>query len=134
MAEYGDKIRYIFRDYPLPFHQHGQNTAQAARCAGEQEKYWQYHDKLFAEKDRWAIEGDSAEVLISFSTELGLDNIRFKDCLNSGKYSQAVKDDFALGQKVGVSGTPTFFINGQKLVGAQPFESFKAIIEKELNK
>ena len=133
MTEYGDRIRYIFRDYPLPFHQHGQATAQAARCAGEQGGYWKYHDKLFAEKDRWATQEDSTEILISFSRELGLDNISFRDCLTSGKYAQAIKDDFALGQKVGVSGTPTFFINGRKLVGAQPFEKFDDLIQKELN-
>lgn len=134
MENYGDKIKYIFRDYPLPFHQHGQATAQAARCAGDQQKYWEYHDKLFAEKERWSTGEDITETLVVFSTELGLDSNSFRDCLTSGEYAQAIKDDFALGQKVGISGTPSFFINGRKLVGAQPFEKFKNIIEEELNK
>lgn len=134
MAEYGDRIRYIFRDYPLPFHQHGQNTAQSARCAGEQGKYWEYHDKLFENQAVWSSLKDAKETLLGYAGELGLNNNQFNDCLTSGKYAQAIKDDFALGQKIGVNGTPTFFINGTKLVGAQPFEKFKVIIEEELNK
>lgn len=131
-TEYGDQIRYIFHDYPLPFHQNAQETAEAARCAGEQDDYWGYHDLLFANRDDWAEETDPTDVLEGFASDLGLDSGQFSDCLSSGKYAQAVKDDLALGQKVGVSGTPSFFINGRPLVGAQPFEAFKAIIDEEL--
>jgi protein-disulfide isomerase len=132
--EYGDKIRYIFRDYPLPFHQHAQKTAEAARCGGEQDKYWEYHDLLFERNSEWASSEDPNSVLNDFAKELGLDTDQFSECLSSGKYTQAVKDDFKLGQRVGVSGTPSFFINGRLLVGAQPFENFKVIIEEELSK
>jgi len=134
MAEYGDKIRYIFRDYPLPFHQHAQKTAEAARCAGEQEKYWQYHDTLFANRDKWAEASEVTSLLEGYAQQLGLNQEEFKSCLSSGKFTQAVGDDFKLGQQVGVGGTPSFFVNGQMLVGAQPFESFKVIIDEELKK
>lgn len=132
-ADYGDKIYYVFRDYPLEFHQHAKITAEAARCAGEQGKYWQYHDKLFAKRD-WVNQEEVTETLVGFAADLGLDTESFKECLTSGKFTAVVNADFALGQKVGVTGTPSFFINGRKLVGAQPYDVFKGIIEEELQK
>lgn len=132
MAEYGDKIQYLFHDVPLPMHSHAQEAAEAARCAGDQGKYWEYHDKLFAVQEQWSVADKATEKFITYSADLGLDSSKFKECLSSGKYTQVVKSDSALGQKVGVSGTPSFFINGRMLVGAQPYESFRAIIEEEL--
>lgn len=132
--EYEGEIRYIFRDYPLPFHQHSQITAEAAHCAGDQGEYWAYHDLLFANRDGWAQSEEPTSLLSGYAADLGLNEEEFSGCLSSGKYTQAVKDDFKLGQQVGVSGTPSFFINGRLLVGAQPFEAFQAIIEEELEK
>jgi len=134
MKNYGEQIRYVFRDFPLQFHQHAQITAEAARCAGDQDQYWPYHDKLFSDQDKWLSQEDAKEVLVGFSGELGLDQGAFKECLTSGKFTQAVKDDLALGQKVGVQGTPSFFVNGQMLVGAQPYSAFEALIKQELEK
>ncbi len=131
--EYGDQIRYIFRDFPLSFHQHAQTMAEGARCAGDQDQYWEMHDLLFEKNAEWSVEEDVSTLLAGYTSQLGLDVKEFNNCLDSGKYTQAVKDDFALGQSVGVSGTPTFFINGQQLIGAQPFEAFKTIIEEALN-
>ena len=132
--EYGDNIYYVFRDYPLPFHNHSQETAEVARCAGDQGSYWPMHDMLFEGRDEWAEETEITSTLTSYAKSLGLDTQAFNSCLSSGKYTQVVKDDLVLGDKVGVSGTPSFFVNGVMLVGAQPFESFKALIESELNK
>ncbi len=132
LDEYGDKIRYIFRDYPLPFHPQAQKMAEVARCAGDQDQYWEMHDLLFENRDKWAEKQDVSADVTGYVSQLGLDKEEFDDCLDSGKYTQAVKDDMALGQSVGVQGTPTFFINGQRLVGAQPFSAFKAIIDAEL--
>ncbi|MBU0618699.1 thioredoxin domain-containing protein [Patescibacteria group bacterium] len=132
MADYADQVRYIFRDYPLAFHAHAKAVALAARCAGEQDAYWDYHDVLFAKRDDWA-ELESVDTrVIDFAQELGLDEDQFSDCYSSQKYQQAVDDDFALGQQMGVSGTPTFFINGKKLVGAHPYENFKELIDEAL--
>jgi len=132
--EYGDQIYYVFHDYPLPFHAHAQKMAEVARCAGDQGKYWEMHDLLFKNHDEWAAITDVTDTVKNYADELGLDVSKFSSCLTSGKFTQAVNDDMALGQSAGVTGTPSFFINGQQLVGAQPFESFKAIIEAELNK
>lgn len=132
--EYGDQIYYVFHDYPLAFHPHAQKAAEAARCAGDQGKYWEMHDLLFNERDKWAEKEEIGADLRNYATRLGLDKNRLEECLSSAKYTQAIKDDFALGEKIGVSGTPTFFINGQKIVGAQPFTTFKAIIDAELKK
>ncbi|MFC1790475.1 DsbA family protein, partial [Patescibacteria group bacterium] len=134
--KYGDKIRYIFRDYPLPFHQFAQKTAEAARCAGDQDQYWDYHDILFAKNSQWSSATETAidSVLSGFAREVGLDVNQFDSCLSSGSHTAAVTADLELGKKVGVSGTPSFFINGKMLVGAQPFEAFQAIIDGELTK
>ena len=134
MQNYGNQIRYIFRDYPLPFHQHAQQAAEAARCAGDQGKYWEYHDKLFSEQENWSSLDNSKEKLLEYASNLGLARETFQACLESGKHTETVKADFSLGQKVGVQGTPSFFINGQRLVGAMPYESFEAVIKAELEK
>ncbi len=126
------KVKYVLRDLPLQFHANAQVTAEAARCAGDQDKYWEYHDKLFLDQASWSEAVDNA-VFKTYAGQLGLDQVAFDACLDEGKYSQAVKDDLSLAQKVGATGTPTFFINGTKLVGAQPFEAFKALIDQELN-
>lgn len=132
--EYGNQIYYVFHDYPLAFHPHAQKLAEVARCAGDQGQYWEMHDLIFEKREEWAEEENISSNIGSFVTQLGLDKAEFDACLSSGKHSQAVKDDFNLGTEVGVQGTPTFFINGQQLVGAQPFESFAAIIDAELAK
>lgn len=132
--EYGDKIRYIFRDFPLGFHPFAQKAAEAARCAGDQSKFWEMHDLLFAKNSEWSAEKSVDGTFVIYAGQIGADKAKFKECLASGKFAQAVKDDVALGSTVGVSGTPSFFINGQMLVGAQSFESFKTIIDKELAK
>lgn len=134
MDKYGDKIRYYFRDFPLSFHPHAQQNAEAARCAGEQGDYFGYHDLLFANRDEWVSQTDATKTLVGYARELGLNAGQFESCLTSGKYTQAVKDDFTFGQSVGVSGTPAFFINGQFVSGAQPFSVFQGIIEQELAK
>lgn len=132
--EYSDRVYYVFRDFPLPFHSHAQQLAEAARCAGDQNAYWEMHDLIFAERDDWVGSEDAGDWLASVMAKLGLDASAFQTCLDSGKYVQAVEDDIALGKSVGISGTPSFFINGQMLVGAQPFTAFQSIIDKELEK
>lgn len=134
MTNYGDQVRYIFRDYPLPFHSNAQIAAEAARCAGDQGQYWDFHDLLFANQADWSALEDSQEALIGYAGQLGLNQLDFTNCLQEGKFTQQIKDDMALGQKVGVSGTPSFFVNGQMLVGAQPYSAFEALIKQELEK
>lgn len=129
IEEYVDtgKVRYVFRDFPLSFHANAQKASEAAECAHEQDKFWEYHDKLF--KNQQSLDVDS---LKKYAKDLGLDEDKFNACLDSGKYEQEVKDDFNDGVNYGVQGTPSFFINGKLIAGAQPFENFKVIIEEEL--
>jgi len=123
------KVKLVFRDYPLSFHPEAQPASESAECADDQGKFWEYHDELYKNQ---ASLGQSLYTQIA--TDLGLDVSKFQSCLDSGKYAEEVQSDFAYGSSVGVSGTPTFFINGIKLVGAQPYEAFKQVIDAELAK
>jgi protein-disulfide isomerase len=123
------KVRFIYRDFPLAFHTNAQKAAEAAECAGEQGKYYEMHDKIFENQNAIGVNN-----LKSYAKQIGLDETEFNTCLDSGEMAQEVAKDFSDGQKLGVSGTPTFFVNGTKLVGAQPLSAFEQIIEAELAK
>lgn len=122
------KVRYVFRDFPLNFHPQAQSASEASECADDQGKFWEYHGALFQNQESL---GDALYKKIAEELELNVE--QFNSCLDSGKYRQEVQNDFSYGTTVGVSGTPTFFINGIKLVGAQPFQAFQQVIEAELN-
>ncbi len=126
MEKYGDKVKLAFVDYPLPFHNRALPAAMAARCAGEQNKFWEYHDLLF-EKKKF-----NDKDFEKYAEKVGLDLDAFKACVSSKKYAAQIEQDKALGTQVGVTGTPAFFINGRKLSGAQPFSAFEKIIQEEL--
>lgn len=126
------KVRHITRDLPLSFHANAQIAAEAARCAGDQGKYWEMHDVLFKNQEAWSV-GDAKAPFSGYAKDLGLNVSTFDSCVSGGKHTQAVKDDLALATKVGATGTPTFIINGELLVGAQPYASFQAVIDKALN-
>lgn len=125
---YGDKIRFVYRDFPLQsIHPEAVPAAVAANCAGEQGKYWEYHDLLFLGGKELG-----RDTYLAYAEELGLDMEAFQTCLESEEQRQEVLDDFNDGVRLGVRGTPTFFINGLPVVGAQPFNVFQNIIEQEL--
>lgn len=120
------RVKYIFADYPLEqLHPQANIAAQAARCAGEQNSYWEMHDKLFAEQERWSGQSPPDAILVEMGRELGLDQEALQACLDSGRYQEAVRANLAEGQSLAVSGTPTFFINGYPIVGARPYELFE---------
>lgn len=136
--EYVDtgKVRYVFRDYPLPTHKEAPKAAEAANCAGDQGKYWQMHNRLFEQQSKISLSD-----LKNHAKDMGLNMEQFGQCLDSGKYIQEVQKDFQDGQKAGVGGTPTFFIGkttkdgkitSYPIRGAQPFEAFKTMIEEML--
>ena len=129
MSEYVDtgKVRYVFRHFPLSFHQKAMPAALASECAAEQGKFWEMHDLIFENQDAM---GD--DDLKSYAVDLGLDTSKFNTCLDSQKYKEKVQKQMAEGQKNGISGTPGFFINGKPISGAMPFSSFKQIIDAEL--
>ncbi len=121
------KVKFVYRDFPLGFHQEAQPSAEAAECAGEQGKYWEMHDKIFENQQSM-----STSSYKQWAADIGLNTEQFNSCLDSGKYASEVQKDFSDGQAAGVSGTPTFFINGKKVVGAQPYEAFEQVINQEL--
>ncbi len=125
--KYGDKVVIVFRDFPLSFHNRAQKAAEAAGCAGEQGKFWEMHDKLFA--NQRALEPANLD---QYATEIGLDMTKFKACLDSGQRAPEIAADMMAGQAVGVTGTPAAFVNGRFVNGAQPFEAFAKIIDDEL--
>jgi len=124
---YGDKVRVVYRDLPLPMHTNAPKAAEAAHCAGEQGKYWEMHAKLFA--NQRALEIPS---LKGYAKDLKLDQAKFDKCLDSGATAALVEEGRKAGTELGITGTPAFFVNGVMISGAQPFDAFKEIIDVEL--
>jgi len=128
LTEYPTQVRIVYRDFPLKnIHPQSVPAAIAADCANEQKAYWQYHDKLFS------YEFDlGRDAYLKYASELNLDMASFTACLDSNRYEAEVNTDLNYASKLGVYSTPTFYVNGLYLLGAQPFETFKALIDKEL--
>jgi len=128
LEAYGDKVHFVYRDYPLDFHANARPAAQAARCAEQQGQFWAYHEKLMASEDL------HQEQYQAIADEVGIERAKFDACLTSDDFSEAIDRDIADGEAVGVSGTPAFFINGRMISGAQPFARFKELIDEELER
>lgn len=124
------KVKLYFRHYPLSFHPKAVPLAHASECANDQAAFLKMHDKIFDNAATVATSTD--ETYTQWATELGLDVAAFNSCYQAKTHQAKIDEDFAAGAAVGVSGTPTFYINGKQLVGAQPFAAFKAIIDEEL--
>lgn len=127
LKEYPGQVRLVFKDSPLDSHALARPAHEAARCAGEAGKYWEYHDRLFDAQPQF-----SRDDLIRYATELGVPPDRFVQCLDSGHFRALVEADVLEGRHAGIRGTPTFFINSQPLEGAAPYEAFKELIEETL--
>ncbi|HVZ72570.1 MAG TPA: thioredoxin domain-containing protein [Polyangia bacterium] len=127
--DYAGKVRFVWKNYPLPFHNNAEPAAEAAMAAGAQGKFWEMHDKLFANQqqlDRASLE--------KYAQELGLDMNKFKADLDAQKYKSVIEAETKEGSAVGVNGTPAVFINGRKIGGAYPADTFKKIADQELAK
>lgn len=124
---YESQIRFVFRDFPLAIHPDAQKAAEASECADDQERFWDYHDLLWANQS--ALDVDS---LKAYAAQLGLDTATFDECLDSGANAEEVQNDYDDGVSYGVTGTPAFFINGIMVAGAQPFSVFQTIIDSLL--
>ena len=128
LEAYPDKIRFVYRHLPLTsIHPEAFPSAEASMCANEQNAFPEYHDKLFENQDRLG-----RELYIQIASDLKLDTVAFEDCLKTGKYKDLIQQDSDFALNLGVRSTPTFFINGLALVGAQPLEAFKQVIDREL--
>jgi len=127
VAEYGDKVRFVYRDYPLPNHPRALPASEASRCAAEQEKYWEYHASLMTQG------GDLGDEDLKQRAEiLGLDLSEFVACVNSDRQLEAIRASTKAAQSLGVNSTPTFFVNGRQLQGTPTVDSFREMINDEL--
>jgi protein-disulfide isomerase len=125
---YGDKVRVVWKDFPLTsIHPEAFKAAEAGNCAREQGKFWEYHDRLFANQQ--ALQPDA---LKAHAAAVGLDTAQFNACLDSAKYSDRVQEHIGAGARLGINSTPALFINGRPVTGAQPYEVFARIIDEEL--
>ena len=130
LSRYNGKVRLVHKDLPLAsLHPQAHQAAEAARCAYEQGKFWEYHDRLYANSPK-----ASADDLKSYAKEVGLNVDSFDRCFASGRYKGVVQQSLNEGVKLGLTGTPTFFINGREISGNQPMEAFVAIIDEELSR
>jgi len=129
VVRYKNRVRVVHRDFPLqPLHPASQKAHEAARCAEEQGKFWEYRELLYKN-----VPAAGPEQLNDYAAKVGVDVPAFKQCLDSGKFKTLVQKDETEGERLGVTGTPAFFINGRLLSGAQPENEFARVIEEELN-
>lgn len=127
---YLDRVRIVYRQFPLRrIHPLAQKAAEASLCASEQGRFWEMHDSLFGDQEHLMVADLKARAVT-----LKLDAVAFNACLDSGKHVTTIDKDIADGAKAGVTGTPTMFINGRMMVGAQPYAQIQAVIEDELQR
>jgi len=127
-AKYGDKIRIVWKDFPLTqIHPQAFLAAQAGNCARDQGKFWEYHDRLFANQQ--ALQADA---LKKYAADAGLDATAFNACLDGSKFEARVEEALGAGARLGITSTPTVYVNGRLVNGAQPIEVFQAVIDEEL--
>jgi protein-disulfide isomerase len=126
-AKYGDKVKLVYMDFPLGMHPHAMDAAVAGRCAADQKKFWEFHDAIFADQSKLDAAGLKASAV-----KAGLDATRFNTCFDAKPGAAGIKADQAEGERLGVTGTPTFFVNGRELVGAESESGFSEVIDDEL--
>ena len=127
--KYGDKVRVVFRQYPLPFHQNAQKAAEASLCAADQGKFWELHDAMFGNQGELGVDQLKAK-----AASLGLNADKFNKCLDSGEKNATIQADIKAGSAAGVNGTPAMFINGRFINGAVPIDQITTVIDDELRR
>ena len=130
--KYAKDVKIVWKDNPLPFHKQAKPAAQAARAAGAQGKFWQYHDKLFEQQK--SLKEATSETFVGFAKEIGLNVSKFQKDLGSGQWDSKIDADAKLAQGIGARGTPNSYVNGRKMTGAQPFDRFAKVIDEEIAK
>jgi protein-disulfide isomerase len=129
LSKYPTQIRLAYRDFPLDFHPRARASAEASRCAEAQGKFWEYHDILITHQQQL-----EQVDLSNFATQLGMNAAKFGECIHRGSFASGVQGDIDEAEKLGITGTPAFFINGISLAGAVPLEEFSHAIDEELQR
>lgn len=129
LSDYKGKVTYVFRHFPLPMHKNAVSAAIAAEAAGEQGKFFEYHDLLFNNQKDWGESTNSQELFLSYAEMLQLDTAKFKEALDKKANAERIQTDQDAGIALGVNSTPTFFINGEKIPGIIQYEEFKQKID-----
>jgi protein-disulfide isomerase len=127
------KVKYVFYNFPLSFHLESRNAAMAALCAGDQDKYWQMHAMILDKQSEWSTKDYDSKPFDGYAKSIGLNMDTFDSCMSTSKFSSQIDKDIAVADKKSVNGTPTFYVNGKVLEGAQPYEVFSAEIDSALN-
>lgn len=132
LEEYDDKVQLVFRHFPLQQHANAQIAAEAAEASGAQGKYWEMHDLLYEHQNDWAETEDPVPTFVGYAEQLAIDSKRFEAELKDGKYTAIVKKDEAAGDGLGVNSTPTFYVNGRKVVTTPSYVTLRGMIDQEL--
>jgi len=127
LANYGNQVRFVFKNFPLDFHEHAQKAAEASECAGAQGKFWEMHNMIFENQKNIAVEN-----LKEYAQKISLNTSKFDTCLDSGATAEKIKRDIQEGISLGVTGTPVFFVNDVFVGGAYPYEYFDGLLKKML--
>jgi len=133
LADYQGKINFVFRNFPLPMHPNAPEAAEAAEAAAVQGKFWEMHDKLYDTQNEWADLSNPTDKFVSYAGDIGLNVDQFKADITSNKYADIIKADQSDGNSLGISATPTFFINGQRIVGVPTYNTLKKAIDSDLS-
>lgn len=130
---YSSKINFVFRNFPLSQHSNAQIAAEAAEAAAAQGKFWEMHDKLYENQNKWADSNSPLDIFTSYAKDLRLNIEKFKNDIIGNKYAERINQDENDGNSLGVNSTPTFFVNGEMLSGSPSYEVFKQKIDFALN-
>lgn len=130
--EFGDRMQFAYRHFPLQQHPHAEPAARAAEAAGRQGKFWEMHNLIFEDQKEWTNEGHPEDTFIGYARQLGLDLSRFRADLESQEVQKAVEDDLFSGIQAGVNGTPTFFLNGVLIHNPQSYNEFRNLLQQAI--
>lgn len=131
--EFGDSMLFVYRHFPLrQIHANAENAARATEAAGKQGKFWEMHDVIFERQKEWSDDRDAQGTFVSYAGALGLDTARFVNDFNSQEVKEKIQRDYESGFRAGVAGTPTFFLNGQKIQNPRSYDEFKNVINEAL--
>lgn len=127
------KVKFVFYDFPLTgVHQNAFIASRAARCAGDQGRYWDYHDRLFSTRDEWALDNNPVDKYVGYAEALGMDAGAFEACVESDRHAEAVTASREIGSRMGVSATPTILVDGEPVADFRQYNLIKSMIEEAL--